>query len=197
MHPTLNAVTNILTGIRKLILVANYWHLKAGNLRYFISCIKVHWKRVRVIWPPLCTEKITSSGISMRIRCPCLTIWGHKSHSLLLDLFLLKHSKMKTPSHHQKSFDFDNASAVTNTTYFQMPSYLHTCHFVDCIQVDKYTCRTHLSSDRCLVHIFRVLVHIHWYLQRKEKKKEEISTGMLSIKQLKLKETGIKSKKHT
>lgn len=28
VHPTLNVVTNILTGIRKLILVANDWHLK-------------------------------------------------------------------------------------------------------------------------------------------------------------------------
>lgn len=165
-------------------------------MRYFTSCIKAHWKRVRVIWPSLCTEQITSSGISMRIRCTCHTIWGHKPHSLLLDLFLLKYSKIKTASHHQKSFDFDNASAVTNTTYFQMPFYLHTCHFVGCILVDKYICKTHPSSDRCLVHIFQVLKHTHWYLQRKEKKTEEISTGMPSIKQLKFKETGIKSKKH-
>lgn len=79
--------------------------------------------------------------------------------------------------------------------HWQAP-YLHTCHFVDCIQVDKCICRTHPSFDRCLVHIFQVLEDIHWHLPRKGKQKEEVPTDVISTKQLKFKEMGIISKKY-
>lgn len=64
------------------------------------------------------------------------------SHTLPLDLSdkVLQNEDIITPS---QNFDSDIVNEVANTAHFNywLPSYPHTCHSGDCIQVDRYICR--------------------------------------------------------